>query len=234
MPAIGEPLRKARISLGVELEEVATTTAIHVRYLAALESESFDDFPGNTYARSFLREYATYLGLDPQPLLEELDLRLEEDEPGPIMLVSERRPMLSRRALLVVAVSALAVSLIAWQASGGGHERVLVKAHSTHLVKSVSHSRTAKKNATTSVELVLVASRGPCWLSVRGGSETGPVLYENTLQQTGTLHFARAQFWIRLGAPWNLELRLNGRPISMPSSSIPINVLVTNAGVRAV
>ncbi len=233
MPAIGEPLRKARISLGVELEEVAATTAIHVRYLAALESESFDDFPGNAYARSFLREYATYLGLDPQPLLEELDLQLEEDEPGPLMLVPERRAMLSRRALLVVAVSALAVSLIAWQASGG-HERSLVKAQSTHLVKSVSHPRAAKKNATKSVKLVLVASRGSCWLSIRAGSETGPVLYENTLQQAGTLHFAREQLWIRLGAPWNLELRLNGRPTSLPSSSIPINVLVTGAGVRAV
>jgi hypothetical protein len=230
---IGELLRKTRSKRGFELEQVELATTIPLKHLAALESERFDEFPGKAYTRSFLREYATFLELDPQPLLEELDLRLGESEPGPIMLVPGRhsdRPVWA----LLVAACVLVIALVSWQVGSGSHEHALARAHSTHLAKPAPHPRAPATSATRWVKLVLVASHGPCWLFVHAGSNTGPVLYENTLQQTGTLSFARKQFWIRLGAPWNLEARLNGQPVSLPFSPGPINVVITTAGVKAV
>ena len=230
---IGELLSETRNKRGLGLEQVELATTIPIKHLVALERERFDELPGKVYARGFLRQYATFLELDPQPLLEELDLRLGESEPGPIMLVPGRSPNRLGWSLLVAAC-ALVIALVAWQMGSDGHEHALVKAHGTHSAKTTSHPRAPAKSATTSLKLVLVASRGSCWLSVRAGSETGPVLYENTLQQTGTLHFTRKQFWIRVGAPSNLDLSLNGRAVSLPFSSGPINVVVTKAGVRAV
>jgi Domain of unknown function (DUF4115) len=78
--------------------------------------------------------------------------------------------------------------------------------------------------------LLLTAARGPVWLLVRIGSRDGKVLYENTLQTGRSLRFGRRSLWIRIGAPWNLQLRLDGRPAPLPPSSRPENVLVPGKG----
>lgn len=44
-------------------------TRIRRRYLEALEAEAFDEMPGPTYAKGFLRTYAIYLGLSPDDLV---------------------------------------------------------------------------------------------------------------------------------------------------------------------
>jgi len=66
-------------------------------------------------------------------------------------------------------------------------------------------------------------------LSVRLGSETGRVLYEQTLQAGQTARFSGTRLWIRIGAPWNLAATLNGRALTLPSTLA--NVVVTRSGV---
>lgn len=70
---IGITLRSARIQRGLTIEQVAQDTRISARFLEALESESFNELPAPVYVRGFLRSYATYLRLEPQSLLEQLD-----------------------------------------------------------------------------------------------------------------------------------------------------------------
>jgi hypothetical protein len=85
MPPIGETLREARLRRKVEIAEVETATKIRAKYLRALENEEFERLPGSTYARTFLRTYAEYLGLDPHLLVEEYRVRHEPapDEEAP-------------------------------------------------------------------------------------------------------------------------------------------------------
>lgn len=70
MDEIGHILREARENKGLTLEEVQASTRINIRYLAALESGNFDALPTPVHVRGFLRNYARYLGLDQQPLLD--------------------------------------------------------------------------------------------------------------------------------------------------------------------
>ncbi len=70
MPAIGESLREARLRHNVDIGEVSAQTKIRAKYLRALENEEFDQLPGPTYVRTFLRTYAEYLGLDAALLVE--------------------------------------------------------------------------------------------------------------------------------------------------------------------
>ena len=70
MDEIGHILREARENKGLTLEDVQAKTRINVRYLAALESGHFEALPTPVHVRGFLRNYARYLGLDPQPLLD--------------------------------------------------------------------------------------------------------------------------------------------------------------------
>lgn len=56
---------------------------IRVRYLDALETERFELLPAGPYGRSFLREYAEFLGLDGDLFTAEYGLRFAAAEPEP-------------------------------------------------------------------------------------------------------------------------------------------------------
>jgi cytoskeletal protein RodZ len=66
---VGSRLREAREQQGLSLEQAEETTRIRRVFLEALEEERFDVLPGDVYARGFIRNYAQFLGLDPQELL---------------------------------------------------------------------------------------------------------------------------------------------------------------------
>lgn len=70
MDEIGHILREARENKGLSLEEVQAKTRINIRYLSALESGQYSSLPTPVHARGFMRNYARFLGLDPQPLLD--------------------------------------------------------------------------------------------------------------------------------------------------------------------
>lgn len=79
---IGPVLRRARESRGLTLNDVARTTRIRPRYLRALEEDAPSDrFPGQIYARFFLREYARCVGVDDAELMTVLDARVEPPAP---------------------------------------------------------------------------------------------------------------------------------------------------------
>jgi hypothetical protein len=65
-------LRSTRERRGITVEQVAQDTRISLRFIEALEEEQFDELPAPVYVRGFLRSYANYLKLDPQPLLDQL------------------------------------------------------------------------------------------------------------------------------------------------------------------
>jgi hypothetical protein len=55
----------------VDLDEVHAATGIRPRYLRAIEEEDWNALPEEFYARSFIRKYAQFLGVDPEPLVDE-------------------------------------------------------------------------------------------------------------------------------------------------------------------
>jgi transcriptional regulator with XRE-family HTH domain len=69
MSELAARLRAAREEKGLTLDRVAEETRIPLNYLEALESESFDLFTSDLHARGFLRNYASFLGLDPEEMI---------------------------------------------------------------------------------------------------------------------------------------------------------------------
>lgn len=66
---IGEILRTTRREQGSTLADAANQTRIRESYLTALEDEEFSALGGDVYVKGFLRSYAKYLGMDPEPLV---------------------------------------------------------------------------------------------------------------------------------------------------------------------
>lgn len=77
---IGEYLKEKRLEKQIQLEQVAQTTHIRLKYLQALEKDQRHLFPSRVHGRGFLRMYADYLGVQAQPLLEAWDSGIIQKE----------------------------------------------------------------------------------------------------------------------------------------------------------
>jgi hypothetical protein len=231
---LGNSLREARARRGVELAQVAAETRIRTRYLQALEDERFELLPGSVYGKGFLRAYADYLGLESQLFVEEYNARFSADEAPAAPPQLELPPWPLRRYGLAAAVLllALAGALLAWQLSGSSPRPARTGAASAAAVgaPAPATARPARPAKPAVATLVLRATRGPCWLSVRQRSERGRHLFEGMLEPGESRRFADGPLWIRMGAPWNLEASLAGRRLPLPPTVA--NVVVTAMGIR--
>src|ERR671922_917389 len=114
MASFGDNLRRERELRGVELREVAEATKISIRFLQALENDRIDVLPGGIFPRAFVRQYASYLGLDPDRMVAEF-VYAYGDHAGAGGLGSAtpapRRRRSRRAQLIVAAVILLAMGL---------------------------------------------------------------------------------------------------------------------------
>ncbi|QBG47758.1 hypothetical protein EGM51_10275 [Verrucomicrobia bacterium S94] len=68
---IGQRLEAARQAKGVTVSEAGQATKILSKFIEAMEHDDFGALSAPVYAKSFIRMYAQYLGLDAAPLVEE-------------------------------------------------------------------------------------------------------------------------------------------------------------------
>lgn len=82
MKTVGEILRTARQEKKLTLEEVEEKTKIRKKYLLALEKDDWSKLPFLAYVRGFVKNYAEFLGLEPERLFpvfrRQLDLNRVE------------------------------------------------------------------------------------------------------------------------------------------------------------
>lgn len=67
--SFGTWLRRQRELREISLRDVAERTKISLRYLEAMEDDRFDLLPAPVFAKGFLREYARYIGLSPDEVV---------------------------------------------------------------------------------------------------------------------------------------------------------------------
>jgi cytoskeleton protein RodZ len=254
---IGGSLRQARTRAGLELVEVEAETMIPARYLDALEGERFEVLPEGPYRRSFLREYAEYLGLRGDVYADEYATRFEppDPEPEPEPARSSAARHLSRAldelslrrvaAAAALVVAAVAVWLLGTGGStGGGTGRRQPATQATAAAPPAVHhvarprpkpaAPFAPPRASAPPALTLAAARGDCWLELRVGSSTGRVVYEHVLHQGESARFGlRKALWIRLGAPWNLDARIGRRSVTSELPDRTGDAKATTHGVSA-
>lgn len=114
---IGDLLRVERERAGVTIADAAHGTKMRESHLRALEAEDYAAIGGDVYVKGFLRTYATFLRLDPEPFIAEFARHrprlpsYEQAATEPIDTSPEpRRPLpIILTVLAVLAVAGLAL-----------------------------------------------------------------------------------------------------------------------------
>ncbi len=91
MDEFGHILREARETKGLTVKDVQQEIRINIAYIEALEQGDYGALPTPVHARGFLRNYARFLGLDPQPLLDRYEQQLGHNAPPPAVLDSSEK-----------------------------------------------------------------------------------------------------------------------------------------------
>jgi len=86
-PSAGAELRAAREAAGLTIDAVAQQLKLAPRQVQALEGDDFERLPGRTFVRGFVRNYARYVGLDPDDVVSLL--------PGADVAPSLQRPTIT-------------------------------------------------------------------------------------------------------------------------------------------
>lgn len=108
---LGDVLREARERRDIDLARAERETKIRSRYLQALEDGDYGSLPGAVYTRGFLRNYARYLALDPEQLIQLYRRESGEPEAAPAPVVTPLVAPRRSRAFVVTPGAILGVFL---------------------------------------------------------------------------------------------------------------------------
>lgn len=230
---IGSSLREARTRQGLAFEEMEQRTKVRAKYLRFLEEERFDQLPGHTYTKGFLRTYADSLGLDGDLYVDEYNSRyvgLEDDSqprlPSRPSSGRERRQRSRESRTVVVALGAIivvtALVIAAWRF--GGEDAPQVQG-----INAGGHA------AASAATVVITAAKGPTYLDVRVSSakhasepctdtdSSCRPLFTGTLAKGQSQRFtASSPLAISVSKPRNVIVVANGRRVPMSGGGVVV------------
>jgi cytoskeleton protein RodZ len=80
LATFGEDLRREREIRGISLKEIADATKISRRFLDAIERNDHLTLPAPVFTRGFVREYARYVGLSTEEIVDRYNHAVEHDD----------------------------------------------------------------------------------------------------------------------------------------------------------
>jgi hypothetical protein len=240
VPSFGETLRRERELRGIDLRDVAEATKISMRFLQALESDRADVLPGGLFPRAFVRQYASYLGLDPERTVAEYLFAASGRAVAPPPAATPPPRPRVRLGFVMALLAAGALGLLAWpQGRTAERERpapppstvaALVPMPSLRVYPPPSSGPSAPAPETTGLVLDLQA-RQSCWVAVQadGVKVMDRVLAEGESQ---TLQ-ARDEIVLSVGNAGGLAYKLNGRPgvVLGREGEVRRNIVITRQSV---
>lgn len=238
----------------IDVSEIEAQTKIRARYLRALENEEWDLLPGPTFIKSFLRTYATALGLDGKALVEEYRFNFEAPREQELQPISHQRrkarpvgeaggapsgPGPSRGYVVSVGLIGLliVVLVVGLLTRGSSPKKSSGSRHRAESRQSGNqpHSRRPRQNraglnATGADEVsVSLQATAPVWVCLINGAQQKliPGVDLQAGQHSGPFHAKR--FEITLGNA-SVSLTVNGTAVNVPASTSAIGYSIDPRG----
>lgn len=234
LSGIGATLLEARKRRKIELSEVEAATKIRVGYLRAIEAENWDALPGDAYARSFVRTYAAFLGLDASRLAAQVPAGTVPIVPeGGARRGPERRTAIA--AVCVALVGAMVAIGLVWGGGGGGGtgstrgaagagESPGAGGAGSHLHSAAAGGRT--QGGAMALSLTTTAELWVCLLD-----EDGKALVDGVVLPPGAEEgpFRSGSFTVSFGNG-EVEMSIDGRESDIPQSASPLGYEIERGG----
>lgn len=103
MQSVGNHLRQQREAKGMSIEEVARATRVPMSSVERLESDQFDELPGEVFVRGFMKSYARAVGLDADDVLARYTASRRVAWVTPLPISSPTRPARTKRYGVAIA-----------------------------------------------------------------------------------------------------------------------------------
>lgn len=244
MPSLGEDLKKAREERGVTLRHISEATHIGMRFLQAIENDTYDELPGGIFNRSFVRKYAKHVGLDEEQVVARYDQQLSEKGGEPqkssvsYLDGFEDRPSSGRfwlPALIFMILCAGAYA--AYQYSVTSREDVAAQATPPPVAPSPVATQAAAATDPSptptatpelgELRLRIAATNGNCWTRVKVDDQS-PL--EKTLRSGESADYvATEKLTIDLGNVVAVSAEINGRLLKLePTRGVQVKNVVIN------
>jgi hypothetical protein len=222
----------------LDIVDAETYTKIRAKYLRALENDEFGLLPDSTLAKTFLRTYSEYLGLDAQLLIEEYRSLHEPRGEGDLPAFTARRQgePRQRRAgppvgpggafaigivLLLVLFAVLGLTGGDDDEPGGGDPTTTEQTSDTREARE-RRERRERREARRRRErrpqrvTLRVVPAGPTYVCIDDGRDN--VRFEGTISSARTFRSARGgRLRINLGRA-TARLTANGKRVRIPDS----------------
>jgi cytoskeletal protein RodZ len=221
-------ITQARKSAGLSIDDLSASTNIRSSLLREMESDSFHNCGGETYARGHIRNIATKLGVDPLIFIaafeeEQMhsdrsmkDLLVENS----VMRLPEQARKISWKVLATISIASLFVVGLA--------QIIISNTASVDIpapIASATESATPAPEATestpteeatvstgTGVELIVSAERAKSWLFV--SDATGRTLFSGQISRGNTKTFSTdVSLNVKIGNAGGVDLTVNGKKV---------------------
>jgi cytoskeletal protein RodZ len=222
LQTVGEILRAEREKKGISVKDVETATSIRSLYLQAIEEGNYKILPGEVYLKGFIRNYANFLGLDGQEMVNMYRQSLAPDIP-PVVADTDPVPPNKRQAgsssavkwiaallgvLLLAGVAWLTMSMWDSPTPPGQPVKPVPQAQNP---APVSPQTTPAPATPATSKIVLIAKfTGESWTLVNAD---GKDIYEGIPKIGESLTWtANNKITIKLGNAAAVNLTFNGQP----------------------
>jgi cytoskeletal protein RodZ len=232
LPTVGEILRTEREKQGLTVKDIEKATSIRALYIQAIEDGKYDVLPGEVYLKGFMRNYASFLGLDAQHILDAYRASLPDQAAPPAPAATnpalapkteqnrsrekEKRSSAGRWLIALVVVAIVAGG--AWAAMNFLNPSAPqpAKPPQAQVTPPQAPPQPAQpaappKPVTPAAPIVVNAKyTAPCWTYVVAA---GRELYEGIPQKGENMTWNATQsMTVRLGNAAGVELTYNGQP----------------------
>jgi cytoskeleton protein RodZ len=227
----------------IDISEVEARTKIRAKYLRAIENEEWDLLPGPIYAKSFLRTYGDFLGLDSRMLLDEFKRRYEypsDHDARPIGSIAardrDRRP--PRRlpgwapiAIVVVLIVAIlfVVGSLGSTTTNTTPRNPPAHPRSKNRVKPAKPV-TAARPATATLKLVPTAAVYVCLVNGRGTK----LIDEQTFNVGEAIPTETARKLLLTLGNASVQMKVNGKSVPVSPSATAIRMLITPTAITPI
>lgn len=233
---IGSTLREARNRRKIDLSEVEAAIRIRPRYLRAMENEEWDVLPGGPYTRSFIKTYASYLGLDGERLADEYmrsasaeGERSPHVEPAAPIRVGPTGPRLSGRAWAALVSLGLVAVLVAVGLAGQGDGGAPVPGAGAKKTREDRRKHRARNVAARPGVIVEVVATAEVWVCLLDAA--GEPLIDGRILEAGAEEgpFRSKRFTVSFGNG-EVEMRVDGGRADIPATASPVGYEIGSGG----